>query len=101
MFIFITVIVDYTDDPTAYTGDFDLIYSQPIPKVDKFEEMPIVGKRLERPINQKNTQKEEEAIHIVDINLNHELISKFSSLSEQYMTDNAITYYKQLFKNKT
>lgn len=101
MFIFITVIVDYTEDSTAYTGDFELIYSQPIPKVDKFEEMPIVGKRLERPINQQNKQKEEEAIHIVNINMNNDLISKFSSLSEQYMTDSAITYYKQLSKNKT
>lgn len=101
MHSFITVIVDYTEDPKAFTGDFELIYSQLIPKVDNIEELPIVGKRLERPINYVNMHKEEEGSHILNLNMNTELISKFSSLSEKYMNENAIIYYKQLVKKST
>ncbi|CAO1427304.1 unnamed protein product [Diamesa serratosioi] len=83
----VKVVVDYPDDPKAFTGDFELIYSSLIPKVEKFEELPIVGKRLERPINYKNIQEEENRSHIINLSLNTELILKFSSLSEKYMTE--------------
>ena len=92
------MVVDYTVDSNAFTGDFELIYSCPIPKIDKFEELPIVGKRLERPINYKNMQQVEDTSHILNITLNSEKISKFSSLSEKYMTE---TYYQQLVEKST
>jgi hypothetical protein len=50
----VKVVVDHSKDSTAYTGDFELIHSEEIPKVLNNEELPIVGKKINRHIERQS-----------------------------------------------
>lgn len=42
----IKVIIDFTGDPEAFTGEFELVYTHEIPKVKNYAELSIIGKKL-------------------------------------------------------
>jgi hypothetical protein len=82
LFNTVTVVVDHARDPNAYTGDFELIYSQEMPKQENFADLTIVGKKI-KSIYQGNGSAGNR--QTIDVKMNTKTIEAYQKITDRYV----------------
>lgn len=79
------VVIDYSKNNEAYTGDFELIYQQTIPKLDTFVDLAVVGTKIERTVRRTIGRKK----------IQEDMIQATSQLIEFQNASNRYIYLKE------
>ena len=74
-------MVDYSRDSSAYTGDFELIYSQEMPKQENFADLTIVGRKITRSIKRSESVNKQ----IIDVKMNTKTIEAYRKIADRYV----------------
>lgn len=77
--------MDHLRDPSAYTGDFELIYSQEMPKQENLADLTIVGRKIKRNINKESLNKQ-----MIVVKMNTKTIEAYQKVADRFVYLKAI-----------